>query len=65
MQWLSAAFLLSGELQMSQQEGTEKHPGEVDQVEVPFLVHWCLAHADCLACPEWVAFGAWCPWVNI
>lgn len=50
---------------MSQQEGTEKHPGEVDQVEVPFLVHWCLAHADCLACPEWVAFGAWCPWVNI
>lgn len=60
MQWLSAAFLLSGELRMSQQEGTEKQPGEVDEAEVPSLVQWCLAHADSLACPEWVSFGAWC-----
>lgn len=45
---------------MSQQEGTEKQPGEVDEAEVPSLVQWRLVHADSLGCPEWVSFGAWC-----
>lgn len=50
---------------MSQQEGTEKQPGEVDEAEVPSLVRCCLAHADSHVCPEWVSFGARCPWVNV